>query len=501
MAVSSVSSNPIIQIINRQQNELQRLQIQLGTGQRATNYADIGGRRSAALDARAKLADFEGFDQTISTLNLRLTVVQSTLTRFSAITSAQRGANVTTSFTPVDGTQTAQQRLSLTQLDEVIDLLNQNSGGRQLFSGRQTDAEASLSSADILGGVGGRAGLRDVIIERNRADLGADGFGRLQQQQTGNTVTLSETASGDFGLKIAGTGGSLTNATVTNAAGPPVSASIDFTGVPRFGEALRLTFNLPDGTTAPVTLTAVAGTPRAGEFQVGSDAATTATNFNTALNAAVRGLAQSDLRAASTIAASDGFFDVSDGPPAKTPTRVDLSNGPPEQATQTLTTGTDGTTVTWYTGDAGTTPARQTSAVRIDNSVTVGYGIRATEPAFRTLVSGLAAFAAAQFDPSQSTTLSAYTALSLRTRDKLGDTSGQTIATIGSEIAVVQQSASATKTRQTGTRTILENLVSDIESISKEEVATQILELQTRLQASYQTTSRISQLSLVNFLN
>ena len=276
---------------------------------------------------------------------------------------------------------------------------------------------------------------------------------------------------------------------------------MNFTGVPQAGETLRLSFNLPDGTSTPVTLTAVTGTPKAGEFQIGADATTTAANFTTSLGNSVRYLAATDFRAASTIAASNGFFDVSDGPPAKTPTRVDISGGLPEQATQLLTTGTSTNTVTWYLGDAGSGSARDTSAVRIDTSVTVGYGIRATEPALRRLVSNLAAFATVQLGPTQTNTPEANAALSTRIRDRLGDTSGQTVATIGSELAVVQQSTTAATARQTGTKSILQNLVSDIESVSKEDAAAQILDLQTRLQATYQTTATLSRLSLVNFLN
>ena len=53
---------------------------------------------------------------------------------------------------------------------------------------------------------------------------------------------------------------------------------------------------------------------------------------------------------------------------------------------------------------------------------------------------------------------------------------------------------------QTQTQTALTNLVSSTEGISQDQVASEILALQNDLQASYQTTSMLSQLSLVKYL-
>ena len=54
--------------------------------------------------------------------------------------------------------------------------------------------------------------------------------------------------------------------------------------------------------------------------------------------------------------------------------------------------------------------------------------------------------------------------------------------------------------RQDGYQAQLSGLLSDIETIPKEDVAMEILALQTRLQASYQATSLVASLSLVNYL-
>lgn len=501
MSVPSITNGNILQLISQQKQLYNQLQYQLGSGQKAQNYADLGVQRLATLDANSQIAAYDGFSQTISQLNVRLDVAQNAFDRFNSVITSQRGANTTTTFKPLDGTQTAQQKLALSQLDEVLGLLNSDAGGRKLFSGRAVTSDASLNSSDIINGAGGKAGLSDVISERNRADLGSDGLGRLQQTFAGTTTTLSETASGVFGLKIAGASGNLTNGTITNNSGPPANAVVDFTGLPNSGDSVNISFTLPDGTNDTLTLTAVSGQPADGQFQIGADAATTAANFNTVLNNQVKKLAAGDLRAASTLVASNGFFDVTNGPPAKTPTRVDTSGGPPETATGILTTGTDTNTVTWYIGDASGSPARQSSVVRIDNSVSVAYGLRANEPAIRNLVSGLAAFAATKFDQNDPNVQTAYGSLSTAVRNQLGNQSGQTISSISSEIAVVQQSAKSAQTRQGSAKTVLQNLVDSANGVDKKAVATQLLQLQTDLQASYQTTSRIAQLSLVNFLN
>ena len=58
----------------------------------------------------------------------------------------------------------------------------------------------------------------------------------------------------------------------------------------------------------------------------------------------------------------------------------------------------------------------------------------------------------------------------------------------------------ATKDRHAATKNMLLDAVDGVELVNKEEAGVAILELQTRLQASYQTTSILSQLSLVNYL-
>jgi len=76
----------------------------------------------------------------------------------------------------------------------------------------------------------------------------------------------------------------------------------------------------------------------------------------------------------------------------------------------------------------------------------------------------------------------------------------QSLPDIETELASAQVAMKAITDRQNQSRLMLQNLVDQTESVSTDQVATEILALQTRLQASYQTTSMLSQLSLVKYL-
>ena len=54
--------------------------------------------------------------------------------------------------------------------------------------------------------------------------------------------------------------------------------------------------------------------------------------------------------------------------------------------------------------------------------------------------------------------------------------------------------------RQKQAQGMLQSIVDQTETISPDQVASQILALQTSLQASYQTTSMLSQMSLMKYL-
>jgi hypothetical protein len=175
-------------------------------------------------------------------------------------------------------------------------------------------------------------------------------------------------------------------------------------------------------------------------------------------------------------------------------------SGPPFSSATTLVNGS-AKTVAWYTGNSGPGPARSTATVRVDSSQTVQFGAQANEQAIRQAVQQIAVYAAVTNPPAGTNSSAAVAALSQRIGTNLTPQPGQqTIPDIQTDFATAQTTMKDVQARQSQAKTALQSLISDTEGISQDQVASQILALQTSLQASYQTTSMLSQLSLVKFL-
>ena len=305
-------------------------------------------------------------------------------------------------------------------------------------------------------------------------------------------MELAEDGS-PFGLKLDSIISSLTGATVSPPAGAPPSASIDLGATnPNDGDQVTFKFKLPDGTIEVVQLTASsASPPPAGSFEIGATSDETATNLNAALGDAIKTIGKTALVAASAMAATDSFFSSS-------PQRV---NGSPANAAMSLRNATAADTVSWYTGEAGAGSARATSIARVDQSITVQYGARANEEAIVTQVKAIAVLAAVQTAPSNPDANAQVAALTQRVTQNLSMQPGrQTIQDIQADFAGAQTTMKDAAARQTQAQSMLKTMVDQAESVSTEQVISQILALQTSLQASYQVTSMLSQLSLVKFL-
>jgi hypothetical protein len=493
-------------------------------------------------------------------------------------------------------------------------------GDRYLFSGSAINTPSTAPVDQILNGTTTQAGLKQVISERAQAD-GTTGLGRLViSSPTPTSVSVAEDAAGSpFGLKLSSVSSSLTGATVTGPAGSPAAVSIDLgTTNPNNGDKVSFTFNLPDGTTGSIQLTASSATPPpAGSFAIGTTPTATASNLNAALNTAIGTLANTSLVAASAVEAGNDFFAAGTAtgsavnnqaaPPApvtgatllsgsgpdslgagfaagdtitvngtpitfvasgatgnqlnvtdsvqtllakidsitgtSSPSTVSSGgavtlhtddaaslsvtssnpaafaalgfsgtatavlsplrvSGSPLSSATSLVSGTPANTVSWYTGNPGPTgSARASSTARVDQSVTVQYGAQADEPAIRTQLQNLAVFAAFTTSPTGANSAAQVSALSLRIAQNLAAQPGQqTIQDIQAEFATAQSTMKDAGARQTQTQAMLQNIVAGAESVSPDQVASQLLALQTALQASYQTTSMLSQLTLTKYL-
>ena len=707
MTVSGVGTTAafVAQSLTSLRSQLDDLQRQLSTGQKVTTYAGISSQAQLLVGLNAQSDAINSFQDSNNTVQTRLSIAQTTLTQFDSLSSTVQSSAMLSNYAAGPNGQTVDQTFAGNQLDQLLNLLNTQADGRYIFSGAAVDQASVANSTTILNGTATQAGLKQIISERNQADLGANGLGRvvipaastaparmigsgatlaadapatvvgltdisglssaggnlvingqpiaiapgttaqtivnavnlqsgvtnvtaslnasnqlvltsanantvvdttgtsagLQTElgitagvtnptnlltqglggktltitvganpplnitfgnlptqistlaglnaalatlaggkasvDTGNgnisiaalnttdTITIGGTATPStfglasaialptagtrvsvsediagsvFGLKLVGASSTLTGANVIGPSGTPPAITADLSTNVNDGDKITYTFKLPDGTTQDLTLTATtASPPPTDHFTIGANPAATAANLQAALTQSVKTLAGTQLTAASAIAAAHNFFDIDVGQP---PMRV---AGPPFATATALVAGTPANTVTWYTGEMSTTPARNSVTARADRTTVVPYGVRANEQGLRSVIENVAVFAAMTFQPGNPNNTAAYSALGQRVSLALNVQPGagvQTSQNIETELANAQNSIDATMTQQKQTQATLQNFIQGITGISNETVASEILTLQTQLQASLQTTAMLSKLSLVNFL-
>ena len=498
MAISGIggASALTLQAIGDMRRQLDDLQRQLGSGNKSTSYAGLGLDRGLTIGLRSQLSAISGYQQSISQVGVRLDLMQTALTQFDKVTQSTKSAIIQSQFALNGSTQTQDQRNTKGMLDQVLGMLNTGADGRYLFSGRSVGQVPVESGDHILDGEGLKAGLKQIIDERRQADLGTSGLGRLTVGNTGTAVSLTEDA-GVFGFKLAGATTNIVGATVTGPSAPPAVLSVDLGATnPIAGNTVTFTLTLPDGTTRDLKLTATtSSTPAAGEFTIGATTTDTALNLQTSLTQSLGRLAQTELVAASAVAAGDNFFNTDASNP---PQRVD---GPPFDTATGLVDGTDANTVQWYLGDNGTDDPRSTAVARADTSLTVAYGARANEDALRVSVQSMAIFAAMSFSPTDPNGQGQYAALKQRLNAALvGSANTQKVSDLAGELAGAQTAIKNAKDRHDQTDLTLQNLLQSVEGAPTEQVASQILAMQTSLQATLQTTAMLLKTSLINYL-
>ncbi len=497
MTVSGIGNNlsPVIQSVLEMRRQLDDLQRQLGTGQKADTFAGLGPQSDLATSLSAQLAAIGSFGDTITIVGTRIGITQTALSQISQVGSEVKAATLLPNFN-IDGTgQTTEQKTAQDQLDQILSLLNTQIGDRFVFSGTAVTQPAVETTDHILNGNGAQAGLKQLISERNQADLGMSGLGRLLiPAPAGTNVSIGEDVAGSpFGLKLAGVASTLAGAVVTGPAGSPASINVNLAANPNDGDKITFTFNLPDGSTEDLTLQATtSATPGPNQFTIGATSTATAANFQAALTTAVDKLAHTALSAASAIAAASNFFSVN--PPLRVA-------GPPFGTATALVAGTPANTVSWYIGENGPNPPRSTAVARIDPSITVSYGTRANEQGISWIVQQVATLAATSYLPTDPNAPGSYTALNQRLDTALTIPQGvQKIDDIGASLASAQTAMATAKDRHQQTQKTLTDMLQNIELADPNLVGTQILSLQTNLQASLETTALLSKLSLVNLL-
>src|SRR5664279_4358754 len=495
MAINSIGSSTSLlgQSVLNIKNQLNTLQVQLATGEKSTTYSGMGTGEGFAIAARAQLSNITGYQSTITNVGTTISAANTALQALSSTSSNVETAANSGSQTLNSNGQTAGQVTAISQLSSMLSILNTQGGNGYIFSGAATNTPSVATADAILNGNGAQAGLTQIISERQQADLGATGLGRLTvSAPTTTSVSLAQDSS-PFGIKLGAVSSTLTGATVTGPAGSPAAISVDLGATnPNPGDQLNITLNMPDGTTQSIKLTATTTSPPpTGSFTIGATPAATAANLQTALTTSITTVANTSLVAASAMEASSNFFD-------QPPQRV---SGPPFNTATSLVNGTSANTVSWYTGGTTTGSARATQVAQIGPSQTVDYGIQANEQGIASQLQAIAAFAAFTVSPTNSNAAAQVSDMSASVAQALStQPTQQSIQDIQTDLANAQTTMSTASSLQTQTQSTLQDMVSQIETVSPDQVASQILALQTSLQASYQTTSMLSQLSLVKFL-
>ncbi|WP_420737642.1 flagellar protein [Bradyrhizobium japonicum] len=625
MSISSInySSSVLGAQIRNINQQLTDLSTQLATGKLSQNYSGMGTNEGFAIAGRSQLSNIAAYTDTITNVNVNINLANTALQSLTTIrNTVQTGSASTAQDLNVNG-QTVAQNTAASQFGSMVGVLNTQSGNRYLFSGAAFNTQSVANAGDIINGTTTQAGFKTVMAERQAADLGANGMGRLVQTTlpSGAIQVQEDSATSPFGLKIAAVSSTLTGATVTGPSGSPVSFSVDLNGLnPNDGDKLSVQFTLPDGSTEQIVLTASTATPTpAGSFAIDTTTpANTATNLNAALNTAITKLANTSLVAASAVTAGDNFFNTASSAiggaktsQAATPitgatalsgtapsdsispgfaagdtitvngttltfvnsgatgnqlnvgdsiqtlmskidqitgtskpstvhggvitintddaSSLNISGGTagataalgalgfsssPITATQpplrvgsspasSATTLVNGSanTVKWYEGNDGPGSPRSTAVARVDDSVTVQYGAQADEDAIRQQLQAIAVFGTFSTSPTSQYAGGQVSALSLRVTQSLTKQPGQQhIEDIQTDLAMAQNTMKDAGTRQTQAKAQLQSIIDQAESASPDQVASEILSLQNALQASYQVTSNLAQLSLVKFL-
>ncbi len=480
-----------ITAVNAMDKQLDTLGEELSSNEASQTYSGLGSQAGVAVALGAQLSAVNGYSNTANTANTTLSIAQSMLSELGSTgTAVQQSATQQSSFTLNNNGQTSAQASALTQLQQVLSVLNTQVGGNYIFSGNAVNQPATASMNTILYGNGAQAGLTQLVTEREQADLGAGNMGRLTIGGSGANVTLSQDGS-PFGFQLAGASTTIAGATVSGPTGSPPTETVGLTSNANAGDVVQFSLTLPDGSSQAINLQATtASPPGVNQFTVGANANATAANIQTALTSAVTNLVQTALPAASAMAAATSFF--SGNPPMRV-------SGTPATS-MSLVAGTSANTVSWYTGGNSASP-RQTATAQVGPSTTVAYGMQANEPAISSLLANIAVFATSTYSATNPNAQASYTALSQKVSTNLGSPSGtQSIDDMEADLADAQTTIKNATSLNTQTQTTLQGMLQNIEGVNQTQVGEQILTLQNALSASLSVTARLSQISLVNYL-
>ncbi len=242
-----------------------------------------------------------------------------------------------------------------------------------------------------------------------------------------------------------------------------------------------------------------------GTFRIVSDQATpadnaaaTAANLKAALGTQLGFSAKTELKAASAFAAANDFFD--NNPPLRVAASPTNADGYP------TSTAADATgTVRWYVGADYPDDAARAANVRgsaraeVAEGLDVNYGAQANETGLRQTIKNLAVMSISDYELPGDEGEALYTSKSSRLMENLQDSSGS-VGEVRADIASQRVIVDKASKRNDLQKATAQDFLGEVENADTNEVAVMLLQLQTQLQASYQVTAMLSQLSLAKML-
>src|SRR3569832_1730266 len=181
MSISSINygSSLLGLSVRNINNQLSDLSPQLSSGVKSSTYAGMGADEGFAVAARSQLSNSAAFTSTMTHVNTIIGAANTALQSLQSIhDQVQSGASASPQNVTSSG-QSVGQQTALSNLSAIDGIVNRQVGDRYIFSGSATNQPAMAAADDILNGTPTQAGLKQVISERQQADLGTTGMGQL----------------------------------------------------------------------------------------------------------------------------------------------------------------------------------------------------------------------------------------------------------------------------------------------------------------------------------
>jgi flagellin-like hook-associated protein FlgL len=460
--MTNISNLGLTQILTNglqsQQTTLSLLTQQLSSSQKYSNLTSYDPTDAHnILNFQNALTQRQSYISSITNVQARLTVYDSSMTDIESM--AAQASSLASQNSAYSATTVANvQQQATNYLKQLTDDLNQQVGGRYIYSGTRynTKPVADLST------------LSGTPTATTTTSPALPSYDTNYSNATSFKVNSSTAPTGNF--------------TVGNVAIPWSQVAS--------GSISSVYLN---GSSTATTLSTAITLP--------NTSASTATQYGANMAAAINGVAAdtTDVPASygiSSLTASAGSGAVTLNFNGTTP----LSVTPDAGGTTGLVTWVGGSTPD---GTVAQTPNSSAAAytkdsVLVDSSYSITYGVTSNDPSIQKLVNGLRYMTAAA-TAGQSGDAATYKA-DMTQATSLISSALSGIQTLHASVADNQNILTTEVSSQNADITSLKDQLTSIQQVDLTQVGTEINLLQTQMQASYSATASLQQLSLVKYL-